>query len=817
MGLDLPVSSVAATVPTWPNASTENTCIVSSHTVTLEDCEGDIPIGKPVDGTTCFVLGEDLRPVGPMTTGRLHVSGGGLARGYYAREEANRKAFLELPGLVPGSPNAITRVYDTGDLVRQRSDGTMEFCGRADSQIKMRGYRVEPGEIESALLNSCIFKGVFVAPIKREGKDTYLVAFTIPNDGSLLNMKEVQAYMKRTLPVYMIPRIEVVDEFPFTVHGKVDSRALVGAYINKLSGTEQIESAQSSHSAQETTKVEDARNAVEQARRAYEEAMRAEENLRTEKSQQVTQLEQPTQPQEPTQTQAPTQPKSTTPLSTLTPNESTVSWVTGLWESLLDDTELEDDSDFFEAGGSSLQAAAVIVQVRQRFGKKITIKDISDNSTLTNFSRLLDSITHDRGAEQGRQMDLMLADTKLTSNIEVLDKNIPDWTSPEEGHVFLTGATGFLGIHMIRELVDQSYIKTVRCLVRADNEVSGKARLVNELQKYGLNDRSNMQKIVVVPGDLGKPQFGLSSTKWATLAQETSAVFHFAAHVNYVEQYEKHRDSNVLGTVTAIELSVAGRTKSLHYTSTAAISGPVRHFAGYDLVKEVDQPQKFGDWIKYDIGYTQSKWVTEHLMQDMISKGLPLVLYRPGFMMGATATGNGNNSDFMARLFQGCIQIGCRPYLPNQAKSMIPVDYCTTAIRHISSNAKNFGQTFHLTPQLPSDDIDLEELWGWLSLYGYTLETVSYKDWLERLTGGSSLLSNPLLPLLPALQEPVQKDLTRWELWNNMAFFDTTHTQEALADCAETVSSRFSIEQLGRHIDNWTAHGLLVPSNTAQP
>lgn len=804
--MDQLVSFAGATSSKWSNFITENTCIVSSHTVTLEDCEGDIPVGKPVDGTTCFVLGDDLKPVETMTTGRLHISGTGIARGYYAREEANRKSFLELPGLVPGSPQAITRVYDTGDLVRQRPDGSMEFCGRADSQIKMRGYRVEPGEIETALLNSCIFKSVFVAPIKKEGKDTYLVAFTIPNDGSILNMKEVQAYMKRTLPVYMIPRVEVVKEFPFTVHGKVDSRALVDSYINKSYATEQVaenEKAQSTHQAQETIDAEHAKQAVEQAKRAYEEAMRAEESLHINESQNI---------------QKPAQPKAITLSSTSAPNESTVSWVTGLWESLLDNNDLEEDCDFFDAGGSSLQAAAVIVQVRQRFGKKITIKDISDNPTLTGFSQLLDSITHDRGAEQGRQMDLMLADTKLSRTIRVSNQKAADWTSPEEGHVFLTGATGFLGIHMIRELVDQSFIKTVRCLVRADDEISGKARLVNELRKYGLEDSRNMDKVVVIPGNLEKPQFGLSSAVWATLAQETSAVFHFAAHVNYVEQYEKHRASNVLGTVTAIELSVVGRTKSLHYTSTAAITGPVRHFTGVGLVKETDPAQKFGDWIKYDIGYTQSKWVTEHLMQDMISKGLPLILYRPGFMMGASATGNGNNSDFMARLFQGCIQIGSRPYLPNQAKSMIPVDYCTTAIRHISSNANNFGQTFHLTPQLPSDDIDLEELWGWLAQYGYPLETVSYKDWLERLTSGSSLLSNPLLPLLPALQEPVQKDLTRWELWNNMAFFDTSLTQQALADCEETVSSRFSFEHLGRHIENWTGHGLIYPScGMAQP
>lgn len=777
-----------------------------------------------------------MQPVGATEIGRLYVAGEGLARGYFGRQEANQKAFLHLAGHITDRPKAITRVYDTGDLVRRRSNGVMEFHGRADSQIKMRGYRVEPGEIESTLLDSNMLQGVFVAAVDRVGRDTYLVAFILPNESKSMNLNDLQAHMKRTLPNYMIPRIDVVERFPFTVHGKVDGRALVEAHLKERGGTEiskaarkpevmskptNVKSFEDTGTSKEAKNAEDARKAYEAAKRAFEEAKKAEEGANmAEKLKHANQIREEGMREDAKKAKHAEEPTTVAlkavdseangPRYTTASDKSIINWLTTLWISLLEVGSITDDNDFFELGGSSLQASAMIVQIRRRFGKRITIQDVYENPTRVELSRLLESIEHDSSHTGGNQMDLMLADTQLARTIEVSEESAPDWTSPEEGHVFLTGATGFLGVHMLRELVDLSYIKTVRCLVRAADGTSGRKRLIEALEKYSLNDHRNLHKIVVVPGDLGKPQFGLSSVTWASLIQELAAVFHFAAHVNYVEQYDRHRDANVLGTVTALKLAAAGRIKPLHYTSSAAISGPARHFAGSDTVFESDLPQTYGDWIKYDIGYTQSKWVTEHLMQDMIDKGLPIVLYRPGFMMGASSTGHGNNSDFMARLFQGCIQIGCRPFLPHQAKSLVPVDYCTSALLHISSDSSNHGRTFHLTPQLPSDDIDLEELWAWLAQYGYALQSVPYKDWLERLTQDSGLLSNPLLPLLPVLQEPVQKELTRWELWNDMAFFDTTNTREALLGCAKPVSSRFSFEDLGRHLNDWKKKGLIV-------
>lgn len=97
-------------------------------------------------------------------------------------------------------------------------------------------------------------------------------------------------------------------------------------------------------------------------------------------------------------------------------------------------------------------------------------------------------------------------------------------------------------------------------------------------------------------------------------------------------------------------------------------------------------------------------------MKDAQTQGLPTVLYRPGFLMGRTVLGRGNSTDFMTRLFLGCIQNGHRPILEDQSESLVPVDYCAGATLHIALNPCNHDQTFHLTPQLPEDDLDLEIL-----------------------------------------------------------------------------------------------------------
>jgi len=179
----------------------------------------NVPIGHALEGAVVYVLNEDLQPVESALTGQLFVGGTGVARGYLGNPGLTAERFLPNPFRADGS-----RMYATGDLVRQRSDGEIEFIGRADHQIKVRGYRVEPGEVERLL---CRHEEVGDAAVLAcgHGQDRTLVAFVVRRGG--LQPDELRAFASKTIPDYMIPStIMIVPTIPATDHGKRDWKAL---------------------------------------------------------------------------------------------------------------------------------------------------------------------------------------------------------------------------------------------------------------------------------------------------------------------------------------------------------------------------------------------------------------------------------------------------------------------------------------------------------------------------------------------------------------------------------------------------------------
>ena len=179
-----------------------------------------ITIGRPLRNTSLYVLDQELEPVPIGVPGELCIGGQGLARGYLNRAELTAERFVENP-VVPG-----TRIYRTGDQVRYRADGTVEFFGRLDHQVKVRGFRIELGEIETLLTrHPSISEAVAVAREDRPG-DARLVAYYV-SAGDAIPSSELRALARGALPPYMIPSAFVrLDAFPLTPNGKIDRKAL---------------------------------------------------------------------------------------------------------------------------------------------------------------------------------------------------------------------------------------------------------------------------------------------------------------------------------------------------------------------------------------------------------------------------------------------------------------------------------------------------------------------------------------------------------------------------------------------------------------
>ncbi|MCB1036050.1 MAG: AMP-binding protein, partial [Acidobacteria bacterium] len=206
-----------------------------------------IPIGRPTANTRIYLLDESLQPVPVGVAGALHVAGVGVTRGYLGRPVETARSFLPDPfATAPGE-----RLYRTGDRARFRPDGELEFLGREDHQVKIRGVRVEPGEIEAGLLEHPAISEAVVVARKDDLGELRLAAYLVGKDGEVPSAGELRRFLQEKLPEAMIPALFTpLPQLPLTANGKVDRSALPApgvaqvdldvAYVAPRSAVEEI-------------------------------------------------------------------------------------------------------------------------------------------------------------------------------------------------------------------------------------------------------------------------------------------------------------------------------------------------------------------------------------------------------------------------------------------------------------------------------------------------------------------------------------------------------------------------------------------------
>jgi amino acid adenylation domain-containing protein len=203
---------------------TENTtftcCFPMRHGDHVPDA---VPIGRPISNTQVYILDEYMCPVAFGEVGELYTAGVGLARGYLNNAEATREKFVANPFV----QEAGTRMYRTGDMARWRQDGVVEFLGRIDSQVKILGHRIEPGEVEAALGTHEGLKQVCVVAQPDPNGTKRLVAYYVQSDCAAMPVGSLREFLATKLPHYMIPtRFVPLASFPLSPNGKVDRSAL---------------------------------------------------------------------------------------------------------------------------------------------------------------------------------------------------------------------------------------------------------------------------------------------------------------------------------------------------------------------------------------------------------------------------------------------------------------------------------------------------------------------------------------------------------------------------------------------------------------
>lgn len=202
---------------------TENTTFTTAHRMTIANRPGSsVPIGKPITGTVIHVLDDELQPVKPGKVGELFASGAGVALGYVDAGK-NKNAFITNKSIADGL------IYRTGDLVFENLDGDLEFVGRKDNQVKVRGFRISLEEVQVSLLELEDVVEAAVVVNKHESGDQQLVAYLNTRDGKSPKASEIKQELALSLPGYMIPdRIHLDVKMHVSENGKINKKVLIG-------------------------------------------------------------------------------------------------------------------------------------------------------------------------------------------------------------------------------------------------------------------------------------------------------------------------------------------------------------------------------------------------------------------------------------------------------------------------------------------------------------------------------------------------------------------------------------------------------------
>jgi thioester reductase-like protein len=310
-------------------------------------------------------------------------------------------------------------------------------------------------------------------------------------------------------------------------------------------------------------------------------------------------------------------------------------------------------------------------------------------------------LTAFREEQRVAEQRMMKSDTKL-----VFEPPTPVLLpqTPIMKNVLLTGGTGFIGPFLMKSLLEQTRAN-IHVLVRSSDERQGKQRLRAAMESMGPCPTELMQmfetRVVPVCGDLGHKELGLTRDVWDFLANEIDTVFHNGATVNYLLNYERMRDANVLGTNEVLRLAFEGQRKSLNYVSTTFIFGWA--------VKKVLYETDFNENMELlDFGYSQSKWVSEQVVMDARRHGLTTRIFRPA-LVSPSVSGGGNNFDIAVRLVAFMINHGIGVDALNQV-SFVPADITANNIVAISATPGTENRTYHVVRDDYANMLDITGL-----------------------------------------------------------------------------------------------------------
>lgn len=348
--------------------------------------------------------------------------------------------------------------------------------------------------------------------------------------------------------------------------------------------------------------------------------------------------------------------------------------------------DLGPDEDFMDAGGDSLRALAVVNTIRAEFGvQEVCAQDLFDHPTAQRLTLVVRTYQADE-ANVRTEDELMAADA-----LDPLPAGpflAPARERPRS--VLLTGATGFVGAGIAREILAGTDL-ALTCLVRAGDDERATRRVIDALAQRGWWQHSFADRVTAIAADLSLPRLALPEDTWQRLAESADLVLHAGALVNFLHDYRGHRRTNVLGTAELLRLATEGRPVPLHHIGTLAALQSATVGSPEPLPEDVDV-------LAIDAppgGYNRSKWVAERLLARARQRGALVTILRLGEIMPARDNGLPNRAALSNLLLSAFHRLGIRPDVDIWS-DYTPVDQVSRRIVAAVLDPESWGATLHL-------------------------------------------------------------------------------------------------------------------------
>ncbi|KAK6342447.1 hypothetical protein TWF718_007850 [Orbilia javanica] len=661
----------SAQVSKWANVlSLKNcygpteTCVIAtaSEKATVESDPSNI--GKGI-GTVTWIVNQEnadyLTPLGLV--GELLLEGPLLARGYLHDDEKTRCSFITNPKWAMSvRPDEPRRFYKTGDLVKYDANGNILYVGRKDTQVKLHGLRIELGEIEYHISQHIPpLWNVIVEPvdsIRGEHRSTFLAAmFSIKGNGRDFRVLPITDELRR-----------IFQQLETKIRVTLAQYMVPRLYIPL-------------HGFPSTTSGKTDRKALRalgtQIASVELDSYLISPNLNKEMP--ATNLEADLQ---------------------------------RTWANILcvDKTKVGVNESFFQLGGDSINAVSLSVAIQKEYDATVSIQSLmGSRNTIRNLAAQIGKLKLGE-AVVGREVDL----------IKEFDNLMGDVVHESEGStVFLTGATGFLGTQLLRQLLNVESVKKVILLVRAENADEGLKRVIQVAQQNLWWHDKFATNIEIWAGDLAKPQLGLPAEQWINLNLSVDIIIHNGAVVNWAADFEALKSPNVNSTAQLLKVikKSSAKPKFVYISGGAHLE--------YDTL---EKREDISIALSKGNGYAQTKFLAEVLVRNFAAvhaRGGLVSVVKPAYLIGTREEGVANTDDFFWRVVASAMEVGSYPTEESWLAISSVSDVSATILKQVlDSNSDAYVQV--------KDGLAVMEFWNMLveELY-YDMKPVQWSEWLS--------------------------------------------------------------------------------------